>query len=581
MSDQPISEVLKKYTLEHYETEYADRHLIHNSIEKWSREKPDNLAIIEYDTGREVTYREIEEESTKLALELCKMGFERGDFLATHLPLTVEHIFLEYACFKIGVIHAPVDLRLKAPEVVRSLDLIQAKCFVFLGKTDIADFGMIGKAVQEGCPYVKHFMQVAKQGEEIEGSISFMSFFANAAKTASEAMADKENSEVWKRYEELHSTVKPTDGAQVIYTTGSTGYPKPALLSHRNITSQNMCMAAGFDMFEGSRMLLNLPPSHVGCQGEALMTTFFTCGTAVVLHVYDPIKTLDAIQKYKIQTFGQVPAMFSMQWRLPNFSEFDLSSVESVIFGGQQVTEQFVNQLFEMVPRIATGLGLTEMAGFVTYTGLKKTPEGLVNSVGFPAPITPLTIRKPMNEDRTAGEVLPDGETGEICFSGPQILIDYVNNREAYEKTVSKDGICYTGDLGVMTEKGLIFKGRSKLVIKPKGYQIHPAQLESFFAELDADVNLCGAVGAPHEVYTEGVVLFLEKKSGSRIDLNQLKEHAKGIASYMRPSHYVILEPGEFPLNRINKTDYVTLSERALLITKELRDAGGWDQGEE
>ncbi len=578
MSDQSISEVLKKYTLEYYESEFAEQHLVHSSLEKWAREKPDQLAIIDFDTERELTYQELENYSTKIALELCKMGFQRGDFLATHLPLTIEHIALEYACFKIGVIHAPVDLRLKAPEVVRSLDLIKAKCFVFLGKTDVADFGKIAQAVQKECPYVKHFMQLASPGEEIEGSLSFETFLDNAAETTKKALSDKENSEIWKRYEERHSTAKPTDGAQVIYTTGSTGYPKPALLSHRNLTAQNMCMAAGFNTFGGLRMLMNLPPSHVGCQGEALMTTFFTGGTGIILHVYDPVNTLEAIQKYQVEMFGQIPAMFNMQWRLPNYSSFDLSSVGSVLFGGQQVTEQFVNQLFDMVPQIATGLGLTEMAGFVTYSGLKKTTEGLVDSVGFPAPITPLTIRKPMNEDGTAGEVLPDGETGEICFSGPQVFIEYVNNKEAYEKTVTKEGVCYTGDLGAMTEKGLLFKGRSKLVIKPKGYQIHPAQLENHFAGMKEDVNICGAVGAPHDIFTEGIVLFLEKKEGSNLDFEKLKEHAKGIAAYMRPSHYVIYEPGDFPLNRISKTDYVTLHQLAIEETNALREAGGWDQ---
>jgi acyl-CoA synthetase (AMP-forming)/AMP-acid ligase II len=218
------------------------------------------------------------------------------------------------------------------------------------------------------------------------------------------------------------------------------------------------------------------------------------------------------------------------------------------------------------------------MAGFVTYSDPEASVEDLVESVGWWMPITPVTIRKPMSEDGTAGDELPDGESGEICFNGPQVFIDYVNNPEAYRKTVSTDGYCYTGDLGYKSERGLIFAGRSKLVIKPKGYQVHPAQIEQHFAELKEFVSTCGAVGVPHDVFSEAIVLYIELKPGMRLDRATLDHHAKGIAGYMRPSHYVLLEPGTFPLNRISKTDYVKLSELAKAEVETLRAAGGWDR---
>jgi fatty-acyl-CoA synthase len=198
--------------------------------------------------------------------------------------------------------------------------------------------------------------------------------------------------------------------------------------------------------------------------------------------------------------------------------------------------------------------------------------------VGYDMPVTPLTIRQPMNPDGTAGEVLPAGQTGEICFSGPQVFIAYVNNVDAYSKTVSKDGVCYTGDLGYYDDKGLHFSGRSKLVLKPKGYQVHPAQIENHFLGLSEKVASAGAVGTDHEVFTEGVVLFVEKKQGVELTVNELEEHAKGIAAYMRPSHYIILEPGAFPLNRVAKTDYVLLKDKAKKEVDELRAHGGWDK---
>lgn len=578
MMPVPKRHGVAQYTLEHYEHDFADRHLLHGVIAKWARETPDKIALIEHDTGRECSYAQFHQITGALALKLLELGFRKGDFLATSLPLLAEHIFLEYACFRIGVIHAPLDLRLKAPEVARSLDLIKPRGFAFLGKTPVADFSELGRAVQKACPYIEHFIQFVPPGAQIEGAISALQLGAEAMQLAQQVTANPSHSPLWKLYQEVNGSIQETDGAQVIYTTGSTGMPKPALLSHRNITCQNMCLAGGFDMTDNPRMLVNLPPSHVGCQAEQLMTTLFSGGTAVILHMFDAEKSLRAIEKHRVDCFGQIPAMFAMQWRLPNYSEFDLSSLRFALFGGQQVTRQFIEQLQQMAPQCGGGLGLTEMAGFVTYTPLDGTIDELLTGVGYDMPVTPLSIRAPMNADGTAGPELPDGEVGEICFTGPQVFISYVNNDEAYRRTVSTDGVCYTGDLGSKTERGLIFAGRSKLVIKPKGYQVHPAQVESHFAMLTTHVSSCGAVGVPHEIFTEAIVLFVETKPGANLTSDLLEQHAKEIAGYMRPSHYVMLGPGELPLNRSAKTDYVGLKERALAEVEQLRAAGKWDK---
>ncbi|MCB1152380.1 MAG: acyl--CoA ligase [Deltaproteobacteria bacterium] len=557
-------------TLDNFEKDFGDRHLVHGCVEKFARETPDKVAIIDAETDISYTYAEFDARATAFAMQLLKMGFKKGDFFATSLPFLVEHIFLEYACFKIGVIHAPLDLRLKGPEVIRSLGLIQAKGYCFLGKTPVADFGELGKAVMENCKYIEHFIQFAPADECIYNATS-------AFVIAEEAKDSAADPELQKAYAAAHGAVDENDGAQVIYTTGSTGFPKPALLSHRNITCQNMCLGAAFGIVDDAKMLVNLPPSHVGGQAEQLMTPFFFGGTCVVIYIFDPEKTLRAIEKYQVDSFGQIPALFAMEWRLPNYKDFDLSSLRFALYGGQQVSRQFLEQLSQMAPQFGTGLGLTEMAGFCTYSPLDGTVDDILAGVGYDMPVTPLTIRKPIQEDGRAGEELPDGEAGEICFAGPQVFIAYVNNEEAYRKTVSTDGVCYTGDLGYKDEKGLHFSGRSKLVIKPKGYQIHPAQVEQHFMDMEDKVSACGCVGVAHEVFTEGIVCFVEKKPGASLSIEDLQAHAKDIAAYMRPSLYIILENGTFPLNRVAKTDYVVLKDTAKDAVETARKTGGWD----
>lgn len=564
-------------TLKNFEEDFADRHLLHGVVAKWAQEKPEELAIINAETGDEINWQRFDQTTTALALKLLQMGFKKGDFFASSLPLLTEHIFLEYACFKIGVVFVPIDLRLKGPEVIRSLSLVQAKGFAFLGQTAVADFRELGQAVMKNCPFVEHFVQFSAPDETIEGAMSAFVLAEDAKNVAMEALQNPAESVLLGQFMQISQSVDENDGALVIFTTGSTGYPKPALLSHRAITCQNMCLGAAFEIYEGARMLVNLPPSHVGCQTEQLMTPWFYGGCDVILHIFDPEKTLKAIEEYKVSAFGQIPALFNLEWRLPNYDDFDLSSLEFALYGGQQVSRQFLEKLSTMAKGFGTGLGLTETAGFATYSPLDGTVDDILASVGYAMPVYAISIRRDMNEDYSAGEEMPPGEVGNICFSGPQNFLGYVNNVEETAQTISKEGVLYTGDLGHYDEKGLHFAARAKHVIKPKGYQVYPAQIEDHFCEMKEKVAACGVVGVTHEIFSEGIVAFVEKKADAALTVDDLAAHAKGMAAYMRPSHYVIVESGAFPLNRVAKTDYVVLKEMAEKEVTVLREQGAWD----
>jgi acyl-CoA synthetase (AMP-forming)/AMP-acid ligase II len=563
--------------LTHYDQDYADRHLLHGVVSRWAQIKPDALAIINADTGAEITWQRFDQAATAFALKLLDMGFRKGDFFATSLPMLTEHIFLEYACFKIGVIFTPLDLRLKGPEVIRSLTLVRAKGYAFLGKTPNADFGELGKAVQAHCPFVERLIQFAPPEETIPGATSAFVLAAEAEALAKGALANPTASPILGQYLAATRAVTEDDGALVIFTTGSTGYPKPALLSHKNITVQNMCLGVWFGRGEDTRLLVNLPPSHVGGQTEQLMTTFFLGGAAIILHVYDPAKSLAAIQKHKVNVLGQIPALFALEWRLPDYDSYDLSTLDFALYGGQQVSRQFLDRLSQMAPRFGTGLGLTECGGFCTYSTLSGTVDDILASVGYDMPVYPLTIRAALRADGCAGDELPAGETGNVCFRGPQTFLGYVNDPAATAQAVSTDGYLYTGDMGYVDDAGLHFAGRAKWIIKPKGYQVYPGQVEDHLCELRDKVATAGVVGAEHAVFSEGIVAFVEPRPGVELTADDLARHAAGLASYMRPLHYVILAPGGLPLNRVSKTDYVRLSELAKEEVARLREAGGWD----
>ncbi|HUP05447.1 MAG TPA: class I adenylate-forming enzyme family protein [Bryobacteraceae bacterium] len=533
--------------------------LLHSAVDYWAAERPNGLAVRNATRGTQLTWRELREGSLAVASALARLGFRKGDVLAAWLPLLNEHILLEYACFRLGVIHAPLDLRLQPAEALRSLELTRARGLAFLGKLGPADFAEAAAGFRSGCASLEHLIQFSPPDDCIPGAVSFSRLLS--------AAPDEPPAAELSEY----------DGAQVIFTTGSTGSPKPALLSHRGIACQNLCLARAFDFGPHHRVLCNLPASHVGGQAEVLMTTLFSGGTAVTLETFDPVKSLDAIERYGVTLAGQIPAMFQLEWRTADYARRNLSSLLTAVYGGQAAPRAFLDQMRLMAPRIATGLGLTEASGFCTYTPLTPEVDAVAEGLGWSMPAYRMSVRRPMDAGGAAGAELPAGETGHICFQGPQNFLGYLNDAEATAATLSTDGVLYTGDMGSLTERGLHLSGRAKWVLKPAGYQVFPGDVEAHFAALGDRVANAGLVGQPHRVWSEGIIAFVEKRAGAELTEADLRRHARTLTSYMRPLHYVILEPGAMPLNRTAKVDMKRLQEMAKAEVESLRARGRWD----
>ncbi len=557
---------IPQFTLEDYENAFADRHLLHGVVAKWARIKPEAVAMVSAGGSRSVTWREFDRATSALAAELLRLGFSKGDYVATMLPMSVDHVLLEYACFKIGAIVAPLDLRLSGGEVIRALSILRPRGFICLGVKGTMDFRPLWRALQAQCSWIEHWIAVDSD-QPIDGAKPLAWIVEQAGEAAADSAAVAE------------VAVNENDGALVIFTTGSTGSPKPALLSHRNITVQNMCLCgAFFGGDRGSRSLVNLPASHVGGQTEILMTTFFGGGTAVLLEIFDAGGSLRAIAQHRVDLLGQIPVMFNLEWMLKDYDRHDLSSLKFAAYGGNAVSRPFLDKLATMAPIIGTGLGLTETAGFCTYIEADaESRETILTGLGVDMPVYPCTIRQPMREDGHAGEELKAGEIGHVCFNGPQTFLGYVNDPEATAKAVSRDGFLYTGDLGCKGANGLHLTGRDKWVIKSMGYQIFPGDVERHVCNLEEKVANCVVVGVAHEVVSEAPVAVVEKRPGVELTLQELDRHARELAPYMRPRHWIVLEPGEMPLNRVVKPDHTRVLEMAREEIAALRARGEWD----
>lgn len=564
---------LPQLTLDDYNRKFTDRHLLHGVVAKWAGERPQAAALVSAETGRTVTWREFDRFTTALACEGLRLGFKKGDYLVTLLPMSVDHVLLEYSLFKIGVVVVPLDLRLPAAEVMRVVEMLRPRGFICLGQYGPIDFREMGRAVQAKPSSIEHFFTVSTAAPD-EGFRSYAELADAAARTVANT-PDAGTAELAA----AAPAIAEDDGALVIFTTGSTGSPKAALLTHRNITSQNMCLCgAFFGGDNGMRSLVNLPASHVGAQTEILMTTLFGGGTAVLLEVFDAGRSLRAIEQHRVELLGQIPVMFNLEWMLKDFDRYDLSSLRFAAYGGNAVSRPFVDRLATMAPVVGTGLGLTESAGFCTYVSVDAAErEKILDGLGHDMPIYACTIRQPMRDDGLAGDALPDGEIGHICFLGVQTFAGYINDPEATARTISRDGFLYTGDLGYKNNGVVHLSGRAKWVIKSFGYQVFPGDVEAHIGDLAEKVLSCVVVGVAHEVAGEGVVAVVEMRPGAELTVQELERHTRQLATYMRPRYWIIVEPGQMPMNRLGKPDHQRAQEIARQEIAALRERGEWD----
>ena len=553
--------------------------LLPDYIMKWADITPDNDCIVFADTGQAISYKAFDEITDLYALRLKKMGINKGDRVVTQFLATPQFFMLVYGCLKTGAIISPLDVRQQAHEVVRDLGKIEAAAFFCLGKTPIRDFTDVVTAVQEQCPYVEHIVQWSPgQEEPPEGVLSFDDLFGRDA--LEELKAD---SALQQHLVDDYERLEPGDPALIIFTTGTTGEPKPALMSHLSIMTNNAVFSRGVGLYGTDFRFLNImPTSHVAGTAQGPMTAWFCGGAIVTLSMFNPAKSMEAIGKYKATFLGGVPTMFRMIWALPNYKEYDLSNLRYALYGGSAVDTPFLKEMAAMSSTFGTALGMTETSGYFTCTPKGISVEEMAGQVGqFYPELAQVTIREPMNADGTAGAELPEDKPGEICVQGDVVFLGYYNNPEATAKVISKEGILYTGDMGYLKDMGtyraLVFSGRRKFVIKPKGFLVFPDEVNDFIIG-HPKVRQAQIVGVPHKIFGDGVFAFVQPEPGETLTPEEVFEHCSGIASYKRPIH-VELWPVDkpFPVNRVNKVDEMLLIEQAKSIVDDLRKQGKWD----
>jgi len=522
-------------------------------LERNYKEYPD-LEAYRY-LGKGATYKEVDEVSDVLAKHLIRMGVKKGDRVSAFIPSIPEFLLFFMATAKLGAIITPLDVRFKSTELKYTNTIAQPNVFIyqpFLESTQTNYEEQVKEMLPEFEKNVKHYISIGET--TIPNAVTL------------ESMLREPLSELDDELEKRKKEAREEDPILIIFTTGTTGPPKATLLSNKSITSMCLNEVKAARASPEDRILCHFTPSHVAGSCEIVASAIVAPLTTVFLDHFNPATTLETVQNEKVTMWGQIPTMFHLEFALPNFDDYDFSSIRLIIIAGEPPTKELVQRLQTIGQgHVITGWGLTETSGFATWTEIDDSFENLTGSVGKAAGdyvIKIVDIDDPTKE-------LPAGEIGEIAVIGDCNMVGYFNNPEETEKTLLPGNMLLTGDVGYLREDGyLVLTARKKEIIRYAAYNIYPPEVEDYLTKHEGVVQ-AAVVGVPHPTYTEvpwAIIRpnpFIEKK----VTEEELREYCeKGLADYKIPRRFIFKDT--LPLTRVAKIDKKVLKAEAIEIAK-------------
>ncbi len=486
---------------------------------------PERTALIYED--QEITYAEMADRVRRQATLLKQNGVCVGDrvgYLGFNHPALLETL---YAANTLGAIFVPLNFRLTGEEltfIINDAGVHSLVCDDELKK-------VIDPVKDNLC--CRHYY-----GSE-SGSGEWRDLLAERAQ------GDPIESEV---------SVSEHDVSVIMYTSGTTGLPKGAMLTHGNIMWNNINAHFAFGSGRDSVHLTVAPLFHIGGLNVSTLQSFTLGSTLVLMRNFDPGEVLAAFDKYKVTHMFGAPAMFLFMSQHENFDDTDFSCVETFICGAAPPPESLLVLYAERGVNFCQGYGLTETAPFASFL----TPEWAISklgSAGQPPLYTDLRIVDDNNEP------LPAGERGEICISGPNIMKGYWNRPEATAEAIDAQGWFHSGDVGYLDEDGFLFIcDRLKDMVISGGENVYPAEVESVLYKHDAIAEVA-VIGLPDEKWGEAVTAVTALHEGCELTLEELREFAETqLARYKLPLRLHIVD--ELPRNPAGKVLKFVLKEQ-------------------
>ncbi|HEX3011171.1 MAG TPA: class I adenylate-forming enzyme family protein [Syntrophomonadaceae bacterium] len=469
-----------------------------------------------------VTYKEFELIVARLARYLISIGVNKGDRIAYIMTPRPEFFYLYMAAARIGAIIVGMSTRHTAHEMEYILNNSEAGYVFTLSSMYDIDYQQRLGQILPVCPTVKKVVVIGGSPVLAETS-SFADIISQDYGEWEQPLLERERS------------LTTDDGLIIVYTSGSTGQPKGALMSHKNIIHMSLVELAQCGAGPDDIWINHLPVNHVSGATE-VGATVIVGNAAMVLEPFNPIRTLELIEKEKITILGQVPTMFAMEFALPDYGKYDLSSLKTVVISGAMAPEETLAQMIStMCPNCYNCLGLTEVSGLITYTDPGAGIETLNKTVGRVAPEFEMNL---VDKNR---QPVADGETGEIAYRGTSVIKEYYKLPEATAAAIDADGWFYSGDLGYTDEDGnLRMVGRSKEMYITGGFNVYPAEVEEYIMRYPG-VLMAACVAMPDPIKGEVGRAYVVPKPGFELEGDKIKAFLQEyLADYKLPVQYVI-----------------------------------------
>jgi fatty-acyl-CoA synthase len=517
--------------------------LLSDYMRKWAREMPDHNALIYQD--KPMTYKELEQNAEQLAKYMISIGVKKGDRIGYVMEGRPEFFVLYMAASIIGAIIVGMNVRYTPPEMEYILNNCQASHVIAqysLGDVNYQE--RLGKALKN-CPSVD---QVWIYGGPLEMPQA----------VAVEEILKGDYSRFDQELKTRESQVEANDGLIIVYTSGTTGQPKGAVLTHRNVVSMSLVLIDEFHLPTGMKpedhVLHMVPTNHVSGATEWGAAPLVAGATQVLLGSFDPVLALQMAEKYKTPMLEGVPTMWALMFALPNFKDYDLSSVRFCMVGGAPAPKDILTKMLELTPYCCNPMGMTETAGLSTYSDRGASLESLNVSVGKCAPEWELKI---VDADR---KEVPKGTAGEIAYRGAIVFKEYFNMPEATRAAIDDEGWFYSGDAALIDENGdLRLVGRLKEMYITGGFNVYPAEIEEQISRYPG-VLMCAVIPVPHAIMGEVGRGFIVPKPGETVDTAALQEYLKDyLADYKIPRQWEIRD--SFPLTTLGKIEKKILKQ--------------------
>jgi fatty-acyl-CoA synthase len=359
----------------------------------------------------------------------------------------------------------------------------------------------------------------------------------------------------------VEATLSPHDPINIQYTSGTTGFPKGATLSHRNILNNGYFVAEACKYTEHDRVMIPVPLYH--CFGQVMGNLGCTTHGAAAIYpaaAFDPIATLDAVAEEKATSLYGVPTMFIAQLAEESFQSYDLSSLRTGIMAGSPCPIEVMRRtMTEMnMGEVTIAYGMTETSPVSTQTATDDPVDKRVGTVGRVQPHIEIKIVDP-----GSGETLPRGDAGEFCTKGYSVMLGYWDEPERTAEVIDAEGWMHTGDIAVMDTDGYVnIVGRIKDMVIRGGENVYPREIEEFLYS-HPSIRDVQVIGVPDDKYGEEIMAWVQTTEGHTLTAEEVREYCRGkIAHYKIPRYVEVTD--EFPMTVTGKIQKFKLRERAI-----------------